>query len=253
MQRKAQQSSLNRVHSTRFGQRGSVNESQRIHVRSQENFMEDLIKMKQLFMASGLAIVLAAASHLSAQTAQDTRNNHTWNHGEVGVYGDLFRVGSTGKSPYNYLGLGARAGFNVTPHAAIEAEMNYDFEKNYSTTNTSGGTTTTVTSSVRPITGLFGPKFQLGSSGPFRAFLEAKGGFIDFTTSCNAAAGSTACFTGSLSGFGGPSTHFAGFPGGGFEFFAGPLGLRVEGGDELWLNNGLSNNLRVTFSPTLRF
>jgi hypothetical protein len=67
--------------------------------------------------------------------------------------------------------------------------------------------------------------------------------------SCNAAA----CFTGSLSGFGGLSTHFAAFPGGGIEFFAGPLGLRVEGGDELWSNNGLSNNLRVTFSPTLRF
>lgn len=41
--------------------------------------------------------------------------------------------------------------------------------------------------------------------------------------------------------------------GGGIEGFFGPIGLRVDVGDELYLNNGTYNNLRVTFGPTLRF
>lgn len=56
-----------------------------------------------------------------------------------------------------------------------------------------------------------------------------------------------------FSQFGNGSTHFAAYPGGGIETFIGPLGLRVEAGDEIYLNNGANNNLRVTFSPTLRF
>ena len=100
---------------------------------------------------------------------------------------------------------------------------------------------------------MFGPKFQFGGSHPFRVFVEAKGGFIDFTTRCNAPAGSANCFSNSLQGFGGNSTHLAAFPGGGIEFFAGPFGLRIDAGDEVWVNNGAYNNLRVTFAPTFRF
>lgn len=208
----------------------------------------------------GLALSIGVPTFLTAQTA-DTNNHRTLNHGEVGVYGDLFRVSPSGGTATNYLGLGARVGFNVGTYAALEAEMNYDFEQNYtnirvsggSGTGTGSGSSTTYTAGVRPITALFGPKFQFGSSGPFRAFVEGKAGFIDFTTSCNAPAGSTTCFSNSLAGFGGSSTHFAAFPGGGIEFFGGPFGLRIEAGDEVWINNGAYNNLRVTFSPTLRF
>jgi len=208
--------------------------------------------MKRILLTTGLALLLAVPS-LSAQD----RGKRTFNHGEVGIYGDLFRVSPSGGTAVNYLGLGARVGFNVATYAALEAEMNYDFEQNYTNINvtngTGGGTTKTYTARVRPITGLFGPKFQFGSSGPFRAFVVAKGGFIDFTTNCNAPAGSGTCFANSLQGFGGSSTHFAAFPGGGIEFFAGPIGLRIDAGDEIWVNNGAYNNLRVTFSPTIRF
>lgn len=203
--------------------------------------------------AAGVAALVALPCFLVAQ-----ENHHAWDHGEVGVYGDLFRVAPSGVTATNFLGLGARVGFNMGTYAALEAEMNYDFEQNYTNINVNNsgggsGTSTTYTASVRPITGLFGPKFQFGSSGPFRAFVEGKAGFIDFSTSCNAPAGSPSCFSTSLQSFGGSSTHFAAFPGGGVEFFAGPLGLRVEAGDELWVNNGTYNNLRVTFAPTLRF
>lgn len=209
--------------------------------------------LKRFLIGAGVAAFLALPSSLVAQ-----ENHHAWNHGEVGVYGDLLRVAPSNAPAVNYLGLGARVGFNVGTYTALEAEMNYDFEQNYTNINVNssgngGGTTTTYTAKVRPITGLFGPKFQFGTSSPFRAFLEAKGGFIDFTTSCNAPGGSGSCFANSLQSFGGSSTHLAAFPGGGIEFFGGPLGLRIEAGDEIWVNNGAYNNLRITFAPTFRF
>lgn len=216
--------------------------------------------MRRLLLTTGVALLMAIPS-LSAQDS----GKHVFNHGEVGIYGDLFRIAPSGAPATNYLGLGARVGFNVGTHAALEAEMNYNFEQNYtkvsvggsnnggSTSGSGGVSSNTYTARVRPITGLFGPKFQFGSSGPFRAFVEGKGGFINFTTNCNAPAGSGSCFASSLSTFGGSSTHFAAFPGGGIEFFAGPIGLRIDAGDELWVDNGAHNNLRVTFSPTIRF
>lgn len=201
-------------------------------------------------MTAGLAAMLTIPASLAAQANND--------HGEVEAYGDLFRVAPTGASATNFLGLGGRVSFNTGRFVALEAEMNYDFEQNYTTVTTLGATTsstsTTITSKVRPITALFGPKFQLGSSGPLRAFLEAKAGFIDFSTSCNAPAGSTSCFSTSLTNFGGgTSTHVAMYPGGGIEAFWGPLGFRVDAGDEIYVNNGTYNNLRMTFGPTLRF
>lgn len=211
----------------------------------------------RLLSVTGLSLVMLMATPvlLSAQVAPQERNNHTWNHGEVGVYGDLFRVAPSGSTAVNYLGLGGRVGFNVGTYAAIEAEMNYDFEQNYTTTTTTGTgatlTTNTYVSKVRPITGLFGPKLQFGSSGPFRAFVEGKVGFIDFNVSNNAP--STSSFANAVPGIGGSGTHLAVFPGGGVEFFGGPLGLRIEAGDEVWVDNGANNNLRVTFSPTFRF
>ena len=166
-------------------------------------------------------------------------------------------VAPAGATTVNYLGLGGRFGFSVSPHVQLEAEMNYDFEKNYTTTVTTGSGTTitsnTYTSQLRPLTGLFGPRFQVGTSGPLRAFITAKGGFIEYSYSNNAPSGAT--FTNAFSQFNnGGTTHFAAYPGGGIEFYGGALGVRIEAGDEIWLNNGTAyNNLRVTFGPTLRF
>ncbi|HXE06731.1 MAG TPA: hypothetical protein VN612_02460 [Acidobacteriaceae bacterium] len=211
--------------------------------------------MKNLLVLASLAVALAIPSSVSAQATTSAQHPYANNHVELGAYGDLFRVSPANTSAVNYLGIGARVGINVHPNVQLEAEMNYDFERNYTNTfTTRTGTTTTsttVTSSLRPLTGLFGPKFQVGTSGPIRAFLTAKGGFIRFTYSNNAPSGST--FSSSFNEFGNDSTHFAAYPGGGIEFFAGPLGIRVEAGDEIWVNNGAHNNLRVTFGPTLRF
>jgi hypothetical protein len=52
---------------------------------------------------------------------------------------------------------------------------------------------------------------------------------------------------------GGSSTHFAMYPGAGVEGFWGAFGFRLDVGDEIYLNNGTFNNLKVEFGPTIRF
>ncbi len=128
--------------------------------------------MKRIAMILALGTLVALPAALFAQK----------DHGEVGVYADYFRF-SPGDSATNYVGVGGRVGFNVSPIVALEAEMNYDFARNYTSTystgTSAGGSTTFVTSSVRPLTGLFGPKFE--TPGPFKAFVTGKVGFVDFS------------------------------------------------------------------------
>jgi hypothetical protein len=189
--------------------------------------------------------------YISAQTQRAGENPHDFNHGEFTAFGDYFRFAPSGHGAVNFVGLGGRVGFNVHPNVAMEAEMSYDFERNFTTVNSSGGTSTTVVTGVRPLTGLFGPKFQFGTSGPFRAFVTGKGGFLMFSTSNKGP--STGTFGSAFDQFGGNSTHFAAYPGGGIEAFAGPIGLRLEAGDEIYVSNGAHNNLKVMVGPSFRF
>lgn len=41
-------------------------------------------------------------------------------------------------------------------------------------------------------------------------------------------------------------------PGGGVEGFIGPVGLRLDVGDEMYFNHG-TNHLKITFGPCIRF
>jgi hypothetical protein len=43
------------------------------------------------------------------------------------------------------------------------------------------------------------------------------------------------------------------YPGAGVEASLGPVGLRLELGDDIYFNGGAHDNLRVTFGPILRF
>jgi hypothetical protein len=224
--------------------------------------------MNRILGCAGLLAALALPLAINAQdqappqspppqyVQNPPRSPFDYNHGEIGIYGDLFRVHPSGGTAVNFLGLGGRVGFNVHPNIALEAEMNYDFQKNYTAINTGGNsgsvTSTTVSSRTRPLTALFGPKFQFGTSGPFRAFVTGKVGFTEFShSSTTTVSGDT--FSNAFDQFGGGTTHFAAYPGGGIEGFFGPIGLRVEAGDQMYFNNGTYNNLRVTFGPTIRF
>jgi hypothetical protein len=198
--------------------------------------------MKRIAIIVGLGLCLALPSWMAAQE----------DHGEVGVFADYLRFSPAGSSVTNFVGVGGRLGINVSPHVALEGEMNYDFKRNFTNTFNNGITTSFVTTGVRPLTGLFGPKFQAGTSGPFRVFLTGKVGFINFSeTNSSVVSGTT--FTNSVNGVGGPGTHVAVYPGGGIEGFIGPIGLRLEAGDEIYVANGAHNNLRVTFGPHIRF
>ena len=43
------------------------------------------------------------------------------------------------------------------------------------------------------------------------------------------------------------------YPGGGIEFFLGPIGIRADAGDEIYFDRGAQNNLKITVGPTIRF
>ena len=87
--------------------------------------------------------------------------------------------------------------------------------------------------------------------GHFRPFATLKAGFMDFRLS-----GSLLPYSGIVSSVFGLRTsnlNFALYPAGGIEGSLGPVGLRLEAGDEMYFNSGAHNNLRLTFGPFLRF
>jgi len=168
-------------------------------------------------------------------------------HVEVGAFADYFRL-SDASPTRNFVGLGGRVAFAIRPSVQLEAEMAYDFKRSYSSTFTNGVTTELVNTQFRTLHGFFGPKLQTGS-GPFRLFITGKVGFDNFSINNQNATTGFVNTVGLTNG----TTSFAVYPGGGFEAFAGPIGIRAEIGDDIYFNGGAHNNLRVTFGPQLRF
>ena len=169
-------------------------------------------------------------------------------HVELGAFVNYFRLSDPGPTK-NFIGLGGRAAFGIRPSIQLEAEMAYDFKRNYTNTLNNGTVTSaTVTTGLRTLHGFFGPKFQTGS-GAFRAFITGKVGFDNFSVSSqNAPAG----FVNSV-GLSDGATYFALYPAAGIEAFAGPIGIRLEIGDDIYFNNGAHNNLRASIGPQFRF
>lgn len=168
-------------------------------------------------------------------------------HVEVGAFAEYFRFDQT--SPVsNFAGLGARAAVNLHSSVQLEAEMGYDFKRNFTNVYSDGINTQLVNSDFRTLHGYFGPKFQTGS-GAFRVFLTGKVGFENFTVNNqNPPAGFRSAI-----GLDNGMTDFAVYPGGGFEAFAGPIGIRMEAGDDIYFDHGAHNNLRLSFGPQFRF
>jgi len=169
-------------------------------------------------------------------------------HVEVGAFVDYFRLNNNAAPVSNFFGLGGRAAFNLNPNVQLEAEMAYDFKRNYTNTFSNGVTTATVNSSFRTLHGFFGPKLQTGS-GAFRIFVTGKVGFDNFSINNQNAQTGFVNTVGLTNG----ATYFAVYPGAGIEAFAGPIGLRAEIGDDIYFNGGAHNNVRITFGPQLRF
>jgi hypothetical protein len=188
------------------------------------------------------AITLCLCSLLPAQDSTAGSD-----HFEGGVFADYFNLSRT--DPHiNFVGVGARAAFNVNPRVQLEAEMSYDFARNFTSTFSNGVTTEVVRTNLRPLQALFGPKFQT-SAGPFRAFATFKAGFINFSTSNSGAASG---FNTALGAVTAGDTRPAIYPGVGVEGFWGLFGLRLEAGDSIYFDNGTRNNLKITFGPAIR-
>jgi len=196
--------------------------------------------MKRLAVLAALVLGFALMAPAAAAQADDK------NHGTFGVYFDYTRLGF---ADLNLFGVGGRVGFNVHPAIAIEGEMAYDFEQSQSQTITSGGITNTFRSNLRLIHGLFGPKIQT-TKGPVRIFAVLKGGLLNFGVSGPATAGSFANQIGTIRD---GDTNGVFYPGGGVEFNAGWLGIRLEAGDEMYWDNGVNHNFKFMGGPQIRF
>jgi len=190
----------------------------------------------------------------STTTTRDTstipqRNDEgsPYRHGEIGVFANYLRLASA--DDLNTVGIGANLDFNLNRHVQLEAQMAYNFERNTTTASSTGGFTSFNRTGLRSLTGLFGPKFISGT-GAWRVFGTLQGGFINFNTSNK---GPVSGFVGSVNTVVDGNTHGVFYPGVGVEAFAGPVGLRLDVGDEMYFLDGAHNNLRIAAGPQFRF
>jgi hypothetical protein len=169
-------------------------------------------------------------------------------HIQVGAYADYFRIAQT---KTNMAGLGARVGFKAFSHVMLEGEMSYDFKQAFTERCLSSGCTVTVANSnIKVLHGLFGPKIIAGH-GAIRPFLTVKGGFVNFRLDPRPASFGT--FTSSVDNLRANNVSGILYPGAGLEGHIGPVGLRLEAGDEIYFAGGAHHNPRVAFGPFIRF
>jgi hypothetical protein len=135
----------------------------------------------------------------------------------------------------------------------MEGELAYDYGIKFSETfrNIATGDISAIARSSIGVThGLFGPTFAPARE-RFRPFVTLKAGFIDFRFSSSLLP--LGSIESTLLGLRTSSLNLAVYPGAGVQASLGPVGLRLEAGDEIYFNKGGHNNLRIAFGPTLRF
>ena len=195
--------------------------------------------MKRLTAILALALMLVPAA-----LAQENKD-----HINLGVFVDYVRFTQI-PGDINSVGLGGRLGVGVHKNVMLEGEMSYDFNRAFTENCTGCIPAATARTNFRILHGLFGPKFQTGGEHA-RVFFTVKGGFANFGLSSAPATFGT--FTTTVSNIRQNTMNGALYPGGGFEFYGGPIGLRFDIGDLIWFNNGANHDLRVAAGPFLRF
>ena len=166
---------------------------------------------------------------------------------QVGVYADYFRISQT---KTNLGGLGARAGIKAFSHIMLEGEISYDFKQAFTENFNTTPTVTVVNSNLKVLHGLFGPKIVAGH-GAIRPFFAVKGGFVNFRLDPRPASVGTAIS--SIENLRANNVSGILYPGAGLEGHIGPVGLRLEAGDEIYFAGGSHHNPRVAFGPFIRF
>ena len=167
---------------------------------------------------------------------------------ELGGFGSFGRF-DLPPFPNDAVGVGGRIDIGLGHHIALEGEGSYDFK--HPTLQIAGsGLGFNVT------------QFRLGilhANGGFKLqtkggsyFLFLKGGLLNFYPDVT-----TTTLVGTvqtpLPRTGTSFSEAVFYPGAGIGFHAGILGIRLDGGDEIYWDQGTHHNLRITFGPTLRF
>jgi hypothetical protein len=170
-------------------------------------------------------------------------------HVQVGVFADYLNLSQTHT---NFGGVGARLGFQAYKKIKLEGEMSYDFDQAFSESFTDSitGLVSVQRTGMRVLHGEFGPKVNIGHHA-IQPFVTLKGGFVDFRI--NNAPATLGTFFSSVDGLRTNNVNGVLYPGGGLQGHLGPIGLRLDVGDEIYFNHGSHNNLRVAFGPTFRF
>jgi hypothetical protein len=169
---------------------------------------------------------------------------------ELGVFVDYLNVSQTNTNNY---GLGARVGIRAHRNLMLEGEFAYDYGINVDETYhnlVTGNIAAIENTSIGVTQGLFGPTL-IRASHRLRPFAMLKVGFTDFRFSTSLLPYSN--IASSLLGLRTSSLNFALYPAAGLEASLGPVGLRLEIGDEAYFNHGGHNNFRLTFGPVIRF
>jgi hypothetical protein len=169
---------------------------------------------------------------------------------EAGMFLDYLSISQTNT---NNFGVGGRLGYRIHRNVMMEGELAYDYGINFDEAyrNVTNGDITAIGRTTIGVThGLFGPTLQPAKGG-LRPFATLKAGFVDFRLSPSLLPFSDV--TSTVLGIRTSSLNVAIYPGVGVEASLGPVGLRLELGDEIYFNSGGHNNLRITFGPILRF
>ena len=169
---------------------------------------------------------------------------------EAGIFLDSLGISQTST---NNFGLGARFGYRVHHDVMLEGELAYDYGINFDEAYrniTTGNITAIERTSVGVTHGLFGPTLERGG-GHFHPFATLKAGFIDFRLSPSLLPQNNLASI--ILGLRTSNVNAALYPAAGISATIGPLGLRLEAGDEIYFNSGARHNLRITFGPMLRF
>jgi len=190
---------------------------------------------------SRIALFLALCGIVAAPAvvAQD--------HVAVGAYADYFRLSQTDS---NFAGVGGRLGIGLGRRVMLEAEMSYDFNQVFTETFENGGSIAVNRSNYRLLHGLFGPKLALGHTNVL-PFVTIWGGFVG--AMFDAAPATLGTFVSNVQDLRDTNVMGSVYPGGGLEGHIGPIGLRLDVGDEIYFNGGSHNNFRASFGPYIRF
>ena len=154
--------------------------------------------------------------------------------------------------PENTVSLGGRLDFPFIRFIKLEFEGGYDFPIPEINISSAGNVAVVSTQQISGWRANGGLKFQT-HGGSYFFFLKGGAYWLEPSVDVRTIGGipivvspPTSLSTSAVKG--------TFYPGAGITFFAGPIGLRFDVGDEIfWLNGNARNTLRINFGPAFRF